>query len=206
MISGGRAGERLLRGRRGGCFRCRAFQIGLLLFACFYGYAVGQELVTRDANKVKAAFLRNFAHYVTWPTSAFSSDDSPWSVGVLGDDPFGDTLERTLSDRTEQGRRFTIYRADSLDRLPPCHILFIAFDSAAKREAALRALKDQPVLTVGEAPGFLEEGGIIRFQVGTHVEMSINLDQARSVSLTVQTPMLEVSREVLEGGSVRELR
>ena len=46
----------------------------------------------------------------------------------------------------------------------------------------------------------MQEGGIIRFQVGDRVEMSINLDQARAVSLLIQTKMLEVSIEVLENG------
>lgn len=160
----------------------------------------------RDPNAVKAAFLRNFAHYVTWPANAFASDDAAWSVGVLGDDSFGETLERTLAGRTEQGRPFDVHRAESLDELPRCQIVFIAYKNTAKRRAALAQLRDSPVLTVGEAPEFLDEGGIIRFQVGTHVAMSINLDQARAVSLKIQTPILEVSREVLEDGSLHKLR
>jgi len=36
--------------------------------------------------------------------------------------------------------------------------------------------------------------------------MSINLDQARAVSLTIQTKMLEVSSEILENGELRRMR
>ena len=61
-------------------------------------------------------------------------------------------------------------------------------------------VENRPVLTVADAPGFLREGGIIRFQVGDYVEMSVNLDQARSASLKIQTKMLEVTREVVENG------
>jgi hypothetical protein len=50
----------------------------------------------------------------------------------------------------------------------------------------------------------LQEGGVIRFQVGEHVEIGINLDQARSVALTIPAKMLEVSREVKENGVVRK--
>jgi hypothetical protein len=67
-------------------------------------------------------------------------------------------------------------------------------------------LKDKPVLTVAEASDFLKEGGIIRFQVGDRVSMSVNLDQARTVSLSIQTKMLEVSEQVLENGVVRKAR
>ena len=36
--------------------------------------------------------------------------------------------------------------------------------------------------------------------------MSVNLDQARSASLHIQTKMLEVSHQVLENGVIREMR
>jgi hypothetical protein len=59
---------------------------------------------------------------------------------------------------------------------------------------------------VGDAPDFLQEGGIIQFQIEDRVEMSINLDQARSASLAIQTKMLEVSRNVVENGVVKNWR
>lgn len=183
-------------GRWGGSF-------GLLVLFCLQGPAAGQEFVTENPRKVEAAFLRNFARYVTWPADAFSGDRSPWTVCILGHDPFGDLLEKTFKDRREQGRSFEIMRADALDALPACHIVFIAYQDSAQRRAALEELKSEPVLTVGDAPGFLREGGIIRLQVSDRVEMSINLDQARFASLTIQTKMLEVSHEIVERGAVR---
>jgi len=171
------------------------------------GLAAAQTLVTSNANQVEAAFLRNFARYVTWPAQAFANDNAPWHICVLGSERFLDeALEKTLRGRVEQGRGFEIFRAASIDQLPRCHIVFVGYDTAASRRAAIQAFKGRPVLTVGDAPEFLDEGGVIRFQVGQHVEMSINLDQARAISLTVPTKMLEVSREVVENGVLRRLR
>jgi len=189
--------------RRGG--RWALFISLLFLLSHLPGSAAGQ-VVTAAPNKVKAAFLRNFARYVTWPAPAFTSDRSPWRICVLGSDPFGENLEKTLQGRTEQGRTFEIIRADALDNLPPCQIVFVAYKDAAKRRAALAVLEKRPVLTVGDAPDFLKEGGIVRFQVSDRVEMSINLDQARSVSLKIQTKMLEVIYEVVENGTTRRRR
>ena len=157
-------------------------------------------------NKVMAAFLRNFAHYVTWPTNIAEDVHAPWRIGVLGTDPFGDVLEKTFGGRVEQARSFAIFRAGTLEELPTCDIIYIAEKDAQKRHAALAALKNQPVLTVGDASEFLQEGGIIRFRIGNRVEMSINLDQARAVSLKIPSQVLEVSREVLENGTLRKLR
>lgn len=178
----------------------------LLFFLYPAASAAGQELKTENPNKVKAGFLRNFAHYVSWPASSFANGSSPWHVCVLGSDPFGQVLEKTFTGRTEQGRTFEIFRSEKLENLPSCQIMFIAYNDAARRRAALAELKNRPVLTVGDAPDFLQEGGIIRFQVRDHMEMSINLGQARSVSLKIQTKMLEVAHEVVENGTTRRLR
>jgi hypothetical protein len=174
-----------------------------LLILFFSGLALGQAVAPENPYRIKAAFLRNFAHYVTWPSGAFAGSDTPWRVGILGADPFGNMLETTFQGRREQGRSFEIFRADQVEDLPACQIVFVAYKDAARRRLALAALKNKQVLTVGEAPDFLKEGGIIRFQVNDRVLMSVNLDQARSASLNIPTRMLEVSHEVLENGVVR---
>lgn len=184
----------------------RAGLVGLLLLFCSPCLAAVRVLPIANPQQVEAAFLRNFARYVTWPASAFAEDRSPWNVCILGSDPFGEVLDKTLEGRKEQGRTFGTFRAEALEKLPFCQIVFVAYKDAAKRRAALSELRTRPVLTVGDAPGFLQEGGIIRFRVTDYVEMSVNLDQARSVSLKIQTKMLEVTHEVLENGVVRKQR
>jgi hypothetical protein len=178
----------------------------ILLLISLPAGGASQEPVTQNPYKVEAAFIRNFAHYVTWPPQAFPEDRNVWHICVLGPDPFGEVLDATLKDRTEQGMPFDVFRAHRLDDLPSCHILFIAFKDARKRRAALRALKEKPVLTVSEATDFLEEGGVIRFKVDRRVSMGINLDQSRQVLLGIQTKMLEVSHVILENGKVRHVR
>jgi hypothetical protein len=175
----------------------------LLLLPHLPGSAAAQESARANPVKVEAAFLRNFARYVTWPSHAFASGTSPWRVCVLGGDPFGDVLSSTFQGRMEQGRGFEFFWAENVDGLPPCHIVFVAYKDAAKRRAALAALAKRPVLTVGDTPGFVQEGGIVGFQVSDRVEISVNLDQARSASLKIQTKMLEVTREVVENGTTR---
>jgi hypothetical protein len=169
-------------------------------------FALAREVATVNPYRVEAAFLRNFAHYVSWPDYAFSDDESPWKICVLGPDPFRDFLEETFEGRTEQGRSFAIFRAHRVSELPRCQIVFIAYHNEDQRRTALRALKDKPVLTVGKAPDFLVEGGIIQFRVRDRVSIGVNLDQARDVSLGIQTKMLEVSEQILENGVIRTMR
>jgi len=179
---------------------------GLLLALRPPGGAAAQDGAAEKPARVEAAFLRNFARYVNWPASAFAGERSPWQVCILGDNHFDNALEATFQGRTEQGRLFEVVRSSRLDQLPACQIVFIDLPQASERRAALRELKKQPVLTVGRAAEFLAEGGIIRLVAGERIEMSINLDQARAVALTIPSKMLEVSREVMENGTLRRWR
>jgi hypothetical protein len=181
--------------------------VGCLLASLhLHGGAAAQDRSVENPARVEAAFLRNFAHYVSWPTRAFASEHSPWLVCVLGSNHFDSALESTFLGRTEQGRTFEVVRAGRLDQLPACQIVFVDLPLAAERRAALAELKKRPVLTVGQAPEFLEEGGVIRLLPGERIEMSINLDQARAAALTIPSKMLEVSREVVENGALRRWR
>ncbi len=165
-----------------------------------------QRPVAVNRYRVEAAFLRNFAHYVAWPSYVFDQVNTPWNICILGPNPFNDFLETTFAGRSEQGRTFNVIYAEDLDLLPPCQIVFITFQDPEKRRSALEKLRDKPVLTVSEASGFLQEGGIIELEVGERISMHVNLDQANYVALHIQTKMLEVSENVLENGKVRKMR
>ena len=193
--------------RDGARVRRRLRTIGAALLLPLTRHApAGTEPMTAQRGRIEAAFMRNFARYVGWPTAAFSNERSPWTVCIVGDGHFDDGLESTFQGRTEQGRGFEIVRASAPSDLPPCQIVYIGFEAAAQRRSALAAFRRQPVLTVGNAAEFLQEGGIVRLFAGERIEMSINLDQARAVSIVIPAKMLELAREVLENGAVRRLR
>lgn len=178
----------------------------LLALLMPHGSPAAQDRVAERPARVEAAFLRNFARYVSWPARAFDGEHSPWLVCILGGSHFDSDLEATFQGRTEQGRPFSVVRAARLSQLPACQIIFIDLPQSTERRAVLAELKKQPVLTVGHAAEFLEEGGIIRLMAGDRIEMSINLDQARAAALTIPSKMLEVSREVMENGTLRRWR
>lgn len=130
----------------------------------------------------------------------------PGMSAFWGATPLATCSKKTFQGRSEQGRSFEIYRAETVGGLPLCHILFLGYKEPAQRRGALAALKGRPILTVGEAPYFLGEGGIIRFEISDRVEMSVNLDQARASSLRIQTKMLEVAVEIVENGTTKRRR
>lgn len=180
--------------------------VATLLLLTLPPYAKGQGSTKLDARQVEVAFLSNFARYITWPANTFEDDHSPWQVCILGNDPFGNILEKTLTGRIEQGREFSISRISGILQSQQCQIMYIGYKLSVSRRAALAKLQNLPVLTVSNAPDFLQEGGIIQFEVGEYVKFSVNLDQARAASLAIQTKVLEVSNDIIVDGKIRKIR
>ncbi|HEV2691498.1 MAG TPA: YfiR family protein, partial [Verrucomicrobiae bacterium] len=56
------------------------------------GSALGQS----KEYQIKATFLFNFAQFIDWPTTAFTATNAPFSIGILGDDPFGGYLDEMV--------------------------------------------------------------------------------------------------------------
>ena len=65
-----------------------------------------QGLYTRNATEyeVKAAFLYNFAKFVTWPSVRNDVSDSSFVIGILGKDPFGNVIEQVMGNKTVLGK------------------------------------------------------------------------------------------------------
>lgn len=178
----------------------------LLLVLVMVGAARADVPPATSATRLEAAFLRNFVHYLSWPATAFADDKTPWRICILGDDAFADVVAETLRDRAEQGRSFVVVRGETPEGLRSCHVAFIAHREAEVRRRLLATAAGRPVLTVGDAPSFLEEGGVIRFHIAEHVNFGVNLDQAERSTLKVPTKVLEVAQEVSEHGTVRRRR
>ena len=143
---------------------------------------------------LKAAFLFNFAKFVEWPPGHRSERPGEFVFGVVGDDPFGESIDR-IQDRTLNGRRVVVKRANSIEDLDTCEIVFIPASEITRIGAILEHLGTRPVLTVGEVNGFVEMGGIINFVTGTGntVRFEINPERAEAAGLRLSSKLLRLS-------------
>jgi len=67
-------------------------------------------------------------------------------------------------------------------------------------ERLVAAVEDVALLTVGDASGFLEEGGMINFLVEERkVRFEIGLVKARSAKLDISSQLLRLAKRVDEG-------
>ncbi|MFN7139240.1 MAG: YfiR family protein [Limisphaerales bacterium] len=145
---------------------------------------------------VKAAFIYNFLKFVEWPPESFTTDETPYVVGVLGRDPFGGALERTMRGKLVNNRRIVVVRLDYRD-MRNCHLLFVSASERPRYREIFAELGNAPVLTVGDTEDFADEGGAIGFFVEENkVRFEINPNAARRANLRLSSNLLGIARIV----------
>jgi hypothetical protein len=103
---------------------------------------------------VVAGYLVNFANHVRWPAGVLAAGE-PLTIAVLGRDPFGATLDRTLAGRTAAGHPLRAVRVTRTDQLAGCQIVFMDQPTKALSAEVAAALAEKPVLVIA----FEAEGG-----------------------------------------------
>lgn len=166
--------------------------LGLVLLLAVGG--VRAEEYQPSEYQLKAAFLFNFAKFVEWPAESFPEEKSPILIGVLGENPFGGELERTIRDKTVNGRALQLKEYRSPADAKACHILFISSSEKKRLPEIFESLRGTSVLTVGETDNFTESGGIISFvREGNKIRFQINDQAARSARLKISSKLLNLA-------------
>ena len=165
--------------------------VATLAAAQLPGPARGTERDSALEYRVKAAFLYNFAKFVEWP----AQDTGPIVLGVLGQDPFGAVLDRTVEHKTINGRPVLIRRFANMPHGKECHIVFVGTSEKARFADILPKLASFGILTVGERRGFLQAGGIVDFVVeDNNVHFEINPEAVRHAGIHISSNLLKLSR------------
>ena len=146
----------------------------------------------------------NFTKFVEWPEGSFNDPAAPIVIGIIGDDPFGDSLMRIVAEQTVQGRWIVIRKERFGDDLRRCHVLFISTSERQHSAQILTSLRDASVLTVSDIDGFAEAGGAMQFVTEENrVRFVVNLDAARQSKLRVSAKLLALARVIHSAQAAR---
>jgi YfiR/HmsC-like len=147
-----------------------------------------------NAGQVQAAYLYNFGKFVKWPAVAPANQSGAFTICVLDQDPFGDTLHSTLSGETVAGKPVVIKHLSRIPDAAACHILFISQGQARNLKGILSSLDASSVLTVSDIPDFSRLGGMIQFVPdGDRIRFEINLEGAEKSHLVFPSELLKVA-------------
>lgn len=171
----------------------------LMLFGINFKCSVAQAQTSREY-QLKAVFLFNFAQFTQWPSNAFTNSDSPIIIGVLGIDPFGETLDEVVRGETANGHKLVVERYRRLEEIQTCHILFISQSETRRIDRVLEALKGKPTLTVSDMEPAAGRMLAIRFvQENSKLRIRVNTDAVSEAHLTLSSKLLRASEIVASG-------
>ncbi len=176
----------------------RGWLLGLLCLFLAGGGALAAESAGGAAEyQVKAAFLYNFTKFTEWPADAFADTNAPIVIGVVGADPFGQMLDATVAGEVVRNRPLVVRRFRADEDLGGCHVLFISRSEQEHLPALLNPLKGRPVLTLADASGFAEQGGMVNLLlVQKSVKLEINQAVAETAGLRISAKLLNLARSV----------
>jgi hypothetical protein len=149
--------------------------------------------------ELKAVLLFHLTQFISWPTAA--SNQNEFVIGIIGPDPFGPVLDAVVKGEKVGGRPIRVIRESRVRTLEGCSLVYV---SAQAREPVSRiasALQNSPVLLVGEAPDFLDDGGMVRLRRTSEqkIRIQIHLRRLREEGLNASAQLLRVS-DVVQGG------
>jgi hypothetical protein len=156
--------------------------------------------------QVKATYLYNFGRFVQWPPDATAAKGDSFSICVLGQDPFGPSLDSTLTGETLDGKPLAVKRISTARDAGECRVLFISSTEENHLKEILLVLNESSILTVSDMPAFSRRGGMIQFVLeGDKVRFEINLTKAESAKLTLSSELLKVATTVRKNARQGEL-
>jgi len=168
-----------------------------LALALVAGWGAWQAATADSASyteyQVKAAFLFNLVKFTEWPDTGLEDEDAPITIGIVGEDPFGEIIDETVRDERVDGHPIRVHRARRPSELVSCHVVFVPASERGRVDEILDVFEGRSVLTVGETEGFAERGGIVNFKVVRRkVRMEVNLAEARHNRLKLSSRLLKL--------------
>ncbi len=144
---------------------------------------------------VRAAYVYNFARFVTWPPDSPLALAPDFTLGVLGDDSLADALEAVVRDKRLAGRPLAVRRFGAAEDVVPCPVLYVGRARSGDLRPLLEGLRGWPVLTVGDTAGFASRGGVIGlYPEEDRIRFEVRRTAARAAGLLVSSKLLRLSR------------
>ncbi|MDJ0621785.1 MAG: YfiR family protein [Desulfocapsaceae bacterium] len=146
-------------------------------------------------NKLKAAFLLNFAKFTTWPEDITGS--SEFGLCLVGTNPLGGSAEQ-LSGKLIGQKPIELRMIKKIADVGLCEMIYISPSAEGGMAELIAALGGPSRLTVSDREGFAAQGGIIELRIfDNRLGFIINNTRAKEDGLSLSASLLDLAKEVL---------
>jgi len=153
-------------------------------------------LASNQERDLQAVLIGRLAQFVQWN----HPKEHLFRITVIGNNPFGDLLNRLYEKKKIDGKSVEIKHIAHLEEIGQADILFVALENQQEvQEAILYAIKNS-ILTIGTQRGFAQRGGIVQLSfVMQKPRLVINHKTAQYSNIKIQAPLLAIAQEIIKG-------
>ena len=173
----------------------------ILIFAISQTALAGGDLEgpLPDEMQLKAAYVLNFIRLVKWAAGGEGAGPE-LSVCALGNSEFSNAVRRVVDGKL-MGTRTIAVKVNPNPDSAHCRVLIVDEAQYATARRALVAVKNAPVLTIGNGPGLIPMGGMFELvREGRKIEFDASLEAVERSGLDVSARLLQLSRNLRKGG------
>jgi hypothetical protein len=183
----------------------RAFLLALVVGWTFCTSTSMPAQDNSSESAVKAAYLFNFARFLRFAPG--TEPRNTFDVCILGRDSFGRTLDKITSHESIDRHPVRVLHVPDPTDGRHCTVLFISMSEGEGMREDMAILAGADVLTVSDAPDFIQRGGMIQFVTESdHVRFVVNLDAVNHTHLSLSSELLRVAASVKGGPAAGDQR
>jgi hypothetical protein len=147
---------------------------------------------------LKAVYLYHFAHFAEWPPEQAAAAKKSLRLCVIGDSEVAEQLLSLDTHELGEGILLRIARLHREELPDGCQMVFISHAIDFNIELVLARLRNAPLLSVSDAPGFARSGGMIEmFLRDDKIRMRVNLSAVQAAGLHLSSKLLRLA-EIVE--------
>jgi len=166
----------------------------LVAGAAFLGSGCAAAVPEATEYDVKAAFIYNFARFTEWPSGAFEHPTDPIRICIIGDDPFGNTLEDIVRGKMLAQHSLVVARVGTPAGARDCHIAFVGRADDERLGSVIAAVRDRPVMTIGDTEYAAQRGAVLGFLIQNgRVRFAINTETAKRAGLVLSSQLMKLA-------------
>jgi hypothetical protein len=162
--------------------------------------AVAQDV---SVPALKAAFVFNFAKFVTWPADVLAARQD-MTVCVAGDVAVAEALEQVINHQLVGGHELKVVSIKPDGPLSGCHLLFAGGLDSRRARSLIDALQGTAIMSISDCERFADTGGVVQLVLERdRMRFVVNLASARRARLTVSSKLLQLAKTVKDDNGTR---
>lgn len=150
----------------------------------------------RPANEyeIKTAFVYNIAKLVEWPSGTWSSTNAPVRFGFIGAEPTAPFIKQAFANRYVQDRPVEAVQIKRVMDAASCHVVFVGREETRRLPEIFDAVKDRPVLVIGDEAEAGTKGVAIHFvTVEERVRFVVHMKEAQKRGFVVSSKLIRLA-------------